>query len=154
VVRANRTGICLDTVGESTLVTGYRQWPPSPPRERLRTRKWGGGGGHNCDPATSNLIVTSAQRCHARCHAYRQITYCRLCRCSSLTCGSHAWFMGITLATIVAVKSVFITTGIPEKVLIVCVVRPTVHIPPFHTYACHPLHMTGGPEPPCHGLGR
>jgi hypothetical protein len=34
---------CLDlkVVREGTRSSGYRQWPPGPPRERLRTRGWG-----------------------------------------------------------------------------------------------------------------
>jgi hypothetical protein len=31
----------LELVCGGTRSSGYRQWPPGPPRERLRTRRWG-----------------------------------------------------------------------------------------------------------------
>jgi hypothetical protein len=38
-----RPAPCLDLelVCGGTRSSGYRQWPPGPPRERLRTRRWG-----------------------------------------------------------------------------------------------------------------
>jgi hypothetical protein len=32
---------CLHTVVRGTPVSGYRQWPPGPPQERIRAYRWG-----------------------------------------------------------------------------------------------------------------
>jgi hypothetical protein len=63
--------------------------------------------------------------------------------------------MRITFNTIVVVKMTFTTVAVPEKVIFARVpARSAVQIPPFDTYACHPLHMNGWFGPPCHGMGR
>ena len=80
----------LRAVGVGIPAIGYRQWPPSPPQERLRTRRWG----HYCDLALHNL-KPPALDC-ARCRSL-----VRLCpstgfpagpsrRNGSLTQGPHA----------------------------------------------------------------
>jgi hypothetical protein len=51
-------------------------------------------------------------------------------------------------------KNGFAATAVHEKVRITRATHSVVQIPPLHTCACHPLPMTGGPEFPCHGLGR
>jgi len=162
---------CPDAVGGGTPVPGYRQWPPGPPRERLRTRRWG----HYCDLASINLVASSARLCALQ-ESCPASTIHRISRClitSQRFTDSwppHTVVHLVTRATLgivaAGVNGIFTTSAVPEKpghASALCAhvsstsaslrARVTVQIPPFHTFVCYPPSLTGGPGPSCHGLG-
>ena len=157
---------CPEAVGGGTPAPGYRQWPPGPPRERLRTRRWG----HYRDLASINLVASSA-RLRALQESCPASTIHRISRClitsQRLTDSwpPHRVVHLVTRATIgivaTGVNGIFTTSAAPEKSGLASAscahvssasaslsARATVQIPLFHTFTCYSRFMIGGPGPP------